>query len=168
MSRFRAVMMTFYALPRTTGELYASLCFVQLCCALLYSGMTIFCDLTTSDDTCRYAQCLPVSRVEKKIAESGWDGRVLTCEEMPDELDPQASRRLLDVVPAPTPGGYGDVPSSLETETPRVLGTGCETCAPMFGQCGAKGETVSCCGEGLQCIKKNSFFGMTLAKLSFN
>ena len=108
---------------------------------------------------CRYAQCLPLDRVEEKISQ-GWDGRMLTCEEMPDDLDPQSSRRLLDMG---VPGSYGDAPSS--SDGPRtsslVLGSGCDTCAPMFGQCGEHGDVVSCCGAGLQCTKKNKFFGTT-------
>lgn len=85
---------------------------------------------------------------------------MLTCEEMPDDLDPQSSRRLLDMG---VPGSYGDAPSSGDgPRTPSlVLGSGCDTCAPMFGQCGEHGDVVSCCGAGLQCTKKNKFFGTT-------
>lgn len=167
-------MRTSSASQRITGELqaFSVLCvnfvlYTVLLWSLGHSGYiaTPINDTSniSSSVVCRYAQCLPISRVENKIAESGWDGSVLTCEEMPDELDPQRSRRLLDVVPARTSGGYGDVPSSLETEVPRATGSGCETCAPMFGQCAANGEVVSCCSEGLQCIKKNGFFGTTVA-----
>lgn len=109
-----------------------------------------------------YAQCLPLARVEKKVAEQGWDGRVLMCEEMPDDLEPQSSRRLLDVGTTVTSGGYGDAPAPSARESSLVLGSGCETCAPMFGQCGDYGAIVSCCGAGLQCIKKNSFYAQCI------
>jgi hypothetical protein len=47
-------------------------------------------------------------------------------------------------------------------ESELVLGEGCTECAPIFGQCGDKGALVSCCGEGLQCTKKNKFYGQCL------
>lgn len=121
------------------------------------------------------------------MASEGWDGRTLTCEEMPEDLEPKASRRLLDVGvagtygqlaggvfgtygqldrgPAGLYGGYGDAPAAApeqrkEMTSSLVLGSACEACAPMFGQCGDRGAIVSCCGAGLQCTKKNGFYGM--------
>ena len=184
-----------------------------------------------------YAQCLTAEDAEKNIDMWGWDGRVLDCEEMPEELMPEGaedmfdeegmyggSRRMLQV------GGYGDygstrgmptygsrggvygapgvyagersfelqaeapapvmvdeTPAEPEEEMPAeempeedmrvaapadevdeiiesdlVLGEGCEVCAPIFGQCADKGDIVSCCGEGLQCTKKNGFYAQCL------
>ena len=193
-----------------------------------------------------YAQCLTAEDAESNIDMWGWDGRVLDCEEMPEELMPVgaedmygdeegmygASRRMLQVggygdygstrgmtygskgvygmdgtyagdrdfeLPADAPGPVmvDDTPAEAEempveepieedmptTEMPKeedmaatapvtedteifesdlVLGDGCTTCAPIFGQCADKGDIVSCCGEGLQCTKKNGFYAQCL------
>lgn len=152
-----------------------------------------------------YAQCLTAEQAQKNIDMWGWDGRVLECEEMPEELMPEGaeemfdeegmyggSRRMLSVgyggygmgygtyadsayggdrefdwpVPepaeAPMPATAPVTPKTEIIESDLVLGDGCDKCAPIFGQCADKGDVVSCCGEGLQCTKKNGFYAQCL------
>jgi hypothetical protein len=125
-----------------------------------------------------YAQCIPKAKADANIA-AGWDGRVLMCEEMPDDAPGMiTSRKLLDtlmVAPArhlQQSGSYGskDMPASYGYGSKDMVASygygDCETCLPTFEQCGG-GDllTTLCCETGLECVKKNDFYAQCLTSV---
>lgn len=86
--------------------------------------------------------------------------------DMQPEDEPQSSEEMPAEDPMDEPVEEpATAPVTADTkiiESDLVLGEGCEECAPIFGQCADKGDIVSCCGEGLQCTKKNGFYAQCL------
>jgi hypothetical protein len=85
---------------------------------------------------------------------NGWDGTVLQCEEMPEDVlggpmdDPEASRKLLEM-----DGSYG--------------GMDCDddNCGVLFDKCGGGFNTSTpCCDPELSCVVKNWYYAQCLTE----
>ena len=84
---------------------------------------------------------------------NGWDGTILECEEMPEDviggpLDVPESRKLLD-----SDGGYGDMDCDDDS------------CGLLFDKCGGGYNTSTpCCDPELSCVVKNWFYAQCLTE----
>jgi hypothetical protein len=77
------------------------------------------------------------------------DGRVLMCEEMPE--DDNKGRRLLDAGEGMY-GSYGDQDGGYGSPTARAIfepPEDCDTCLGIFEQCGGQNTVAACCAGEL-------------------
>jgi hypothetical protein len=107
-----------------------------------------------------YAQCLSEDRAAANVA-NGWDGTVLECEEMPDDVVngpmDKPSRRLQNMDESnesyKNMGSYGD----MDCED--------DICGALFDQCGGEYNiSTPCCDPEHSCVVKNWFYAQCLTE----
>lgn len=106
-----------------------------------------------------YAQCLSEELAALNMVNHGWDGRVLMCEEMPD-----------DVPKGPKWWDFNKTEADVEYVVSRKLqdmaGTDCEddSCVDTFEKCGGTdfNSSVTCCDDDSMCVVKSYYYAQCL------